>query len=177
MPRLTRSALAVAALLVLAGCGDDDTDVNVTPDTDTTTEAQPTETAAPPDTAEPTEAAAPTDATGAVTLATASSDLGTILIDGEGRTLYVFDNDTDGTSTCYDQCAENWPAFTGTAEAGGDVDASLIGTTTRDDGTTQVTYNGQPLYYFAADQAPGDTNGQGVGDVWWVVGPDGAKIT
>jgi predicted lipoprotein with Yx(FWY)xxD motif len=89
----------------------------------------------------------------------------------------VFDNDTDGTSACYDQCAENWPAFTGTADASGDVDASLIGTTTRDDGTTQVTYNGQPLYYFAADQAPGDTNGQGVGDVWWVVGPDGAKIT
>lgn len=172
MPRFTRSAIAVAALLVLAGCGgDDDTDVTVTPDTDATTGTQPAETA------EPTEAAEPTDAAGGATLATASSDLGTIVVDGEGTTLYVFDNDTDGTSSCYDQCAENWPPFTGPAEASGDVDGALLGTTTRDDGTTQVTYNGQPLYYFAADQAPGDTNGQGVGDVWWVVGPDGAKIT
>ena len=60
--------------------------------------------------------------------------------------------------------------------AGDGVDGSLLGTTERDDGTTQVTYDGQPLYVFASDAAPGDTNGQGVGEVWFVVGPDGKTI-
>lgn len=110
-------------------------------------------------------------------LGTAESDLGTILVDGEGRTLYVFDDDADGTSSCDDQCAENWPPLTGEVEASGDVDAALIGSTEREDDTTQVTYGGFPLYYFAADAAPGDVNGQGVGGVWWVVAPDGTKVT
>jgi len=105
-----------------------------------------------------------------------SSDLGDILVDSEGMTLYVFDNDTDENSTCYDDCEANWPPLTGEVTAGDGVDESLLGTSEREDGTTQVTYDGKPLYYFAADQAPGDTNGQGVGDVWWVVDPDGKKI-
>ncbi|HEX6257820.1 MAG TPA: hypothetical protein VFZ70_18575, partial [Euzebyales bacterium] len=105
------------------------------------------------------------------------SDLGEILVDGEGMTLYVFDNDTDGNSTCYDDCEANWPAFTGDVSAGDGVDDGLLGSSERDDGTMQVTYDGQPLYYFAGDQAPGDLNGQAVGDIWWVVDPDGQKIT
>lgn len=106
------------------------------------------------------------------------SALGTILTDSKGNTLYVFLNDTNGESTCYDDCAANWPAFEATGElaAGNGVDASLLGTTERTDGTTQVTYNGHPLYHFAGDQQPGDTNGQGVGGVWYVVSPEGDAV-
>jgi predicted lipoprotein with Yx(FWY)xxD motif/plastocyanin len=118
-------------------------------------------------------------ADGAVTVAVADSELGSILVDGEGRTLYLFTNDEPGTSTCADACAENWPPLEATEPpvAGDGADGDLLGSITRDDGTTQVTYADMPLYHFAADQAPGDTHGQGVGDVWFVVGPDGAAIT
>jgi predicted lipoprotein with Yx(FWY)xxD motif len=109
-------------------------------------------------------------------IAVETSDLGDILVDGEGMTLYVFDNDTDENSTCYDDCEANWPPLTEDVTAGEGVDESLLGTSEREDGTQQVTYAGKPLYYYAADQAPGDTNGQGVGDVWWVVDPAGKKI-
>jgi predicted lipoprotein with Yx(FWY)xxD motif len=106
-----------------------------------------------------------------------TSDLGDILVDGEGMTLYVFDNDTDENSTCYDDCEANWPPLTEEVTAGEGVDESLLGTSERENGDTQVTYAGKPLYYFAGDQAAGDTNGQAVGDVWWVVGADGEAIT
>ncbi|HEX2030142.1 MAG TPA: hypothetical protein VHL78_01890 [Actinomycetota bacterium] len=113
-----------------------------------------------------------------VTLETAESDLGTILTDAEGQTLYVFLNDSAGESTCYDDCAQAWPALEteGDPQAGAGVDASLLGTTERQDGALQVTYNEMPLYYFADDAEPGDTNGQGIGDVWFVVSPEGEPI-
>ncbi len=111
-------------------------------------------------------------------LSVAASDLGDILVDAEGRTLYLFTNDSDATSVCYDGCEQNWPVFyqedLGTPGAG--VDQALLGTTDRTDGTVQVTYNGWPLYYFAGDGAAGDTNGQDVGGVWFVVAPDGSAI-
>lgn len=112
------------------------------------------------------------------TLTVADSDLGEILTDADGRTLYAFMNDKDGKSTCTDTCAQNWPALTvdGEPTAGEGVDDELLGTTERDDDTTQVTYNDMPLYHYAADEAAGDTNGQGVGKVWYVVGPDGEPI-
>lgn len=99
--------------------------------------------------------------------------LGPFLTDAAGMTLYRFANDTTpGESTCSDQCAENWPAFTAdeplTLPDG--VDGELT-TFTRTDGATQVAYNGIPLYYFGGDEQPGDTNGQGRGDVWYVVAP------
>jgi predicted lipoprotein with Yx(FWY)xxD motif len=113
--------------------------------------------------------------TAPATVETADSALGTILVDDAGLTLYLFMNDTDGTSTCYDDCEANWPPLTvdGEPTAGEGADASLLGTTERDDGSTQVTYAGQPLYRFAGDQAAGDVNGQGVGDVWFAVTPEG----
>jgi predicted lipoprotein with Yx(FWY)xxD motif len=108
----------------------------------------------------------------------ADSSLGTILTGADGRTLYVFMNDTDGASTCYDDCAANWPALVtdGDPVAGQGTDASLLGTTERTDGTVQVTYANQPLYFFGGDQQPGDTNGQEIGDVWYVVSPDGEPV-
>jgi predicted lipoprotein with Yx(FWY)xxD motif/uncharacterized cupredoxin-like copper-binding protein len=100
--------------------------------------------------------------------------LGTILTDPKGMTLYLFTQDTTANeSTCYDECAEAWPPFM--AEEPFALPFGVEGeltTVQRTDGTTQVAYNGIPLYYFVKDMAPGDTNGQGVGDVWFVLGPD-----
>ncbi|MFD2092708.1 COG4315 family predicted lipoprotein [Blastococcus deserti] len=113
-------------------------------------------------------------------LATADSDLGEIVVDGQGRTVYVFDRDTAGagSSACTGACLDNWPPVT-SEEAAPAVDGVTgdVGTIERDDGTLQVTLDGWPLYLFAGDAEPGDTTGQGVQGVWWVVGPDGARIT
>ena len=107
-----------------------------------------------------------------------NAKLGSILVDARGMSLYVFTKDTPNTSTCYDKCASAWPPLltSGAPLAGPGVDASKFGTATRTDGTTQVTYNGMPLYYFAKDLAAGDTNGQGIGSVWFVISPAGAQI-
>lgn len=99
--------------------------------------------------------------------------LGPILTDPNGMTLYLFTKDvTEGESACYDQCATNWPPFTATEPLTlpGNVEGELT-TITRADGTTQVAYNGIPLYYWLNDKQAGDTTGQGVGDVWYVVHP------
>jgi predicted lipoprotein with Yx(FWY)xxD motif len=101
--------------------------------------------------------------------------LGAILTDPNGMTLYVFMRDTpgSGTSACSGGCAGTWPAFQPPA---GDLTlpdgvSGTLDTITRDDGTLQVTYNGSPLYYFSRDMNPGDTNGQGVGGVWFAATP------
>jgi predicted lipoprotein with Yx(FWY)xxD motif len=101
-------------------------------------------------------------------------ELGTYLTDAEGMTLYLFTKDEPGPgkSVCNDQCTENWPPFTSedplTLPEGVPGELTQI---TRDDGTQQVAYNGWPLYYWVEDKEPGDTTGQGVGDVWYVVAP------
>jgi predicted lipoprotein with Yx(FWY)xxD motif/uncharacterized cupredoxin-like copper-binding protein len=101
------------------------------------------------------------------------AELGIYLTDPEGMTLYVFENDESGRSTCYDACAENWPPFTVeeplTLPEGVPGELTLID---RDDGTTQVAYNDQPLYAWIEDQAPGDISGHGVGEVWFVASVD-----
>ncbi len=106
------------------------------------------------------------------------SDLGRILADADGRTLYMFTPDRDGISTCYDQCATTWPPLTVDDEQpfGDGVEAAKLGTTERKDGAKQVIFAGQPLYYYAPDRSPGDTKGQGVNDIWFVVSPDGEPI-
>jgi predicted lipoprotein with Yx(FWY)xxD motif len=124
------------------------------------------------------EPASPSPTEAGVAVGTVESDLGTILTDSNGRTLYVFLSDSEGESTCYDDCAEAWPALEteGAPQAGEGVDAVLLGTTERQDGALQATYNEMPLYYFAEDMEPGETNGQGVGDVWFVVSPEGEPV-
>lgn len=99
-------------------------------------------------------------------------ELGQILTDPEGMTLYLFTNDeqNSGTSVCNDDCLANWPAFT--ADDPLTLPDGVPGALTqimRDDGSMQVAYNGWPLYYFAGDAASGDVNGQGIGDVWYVI--------
>lgn len=109
------------------------------------------------------------------TVSLASSDeLGDYLASFDGMTLYTFKNDAPGVSNCADDCATNWPPFTVmvherlAAPAG--VEGEL-GTIERADGKIQVTYNGWPLYFWKDDKAPGDTLGQGLGDVWFVAAP------
>jgi len=108
--------------------------------------------------------------------------LGQILVDEEGKTLYLFVADKGTASTCYTSCATIWPPVltTGAPQAEAGAMASLLGTTTRTDGKVEVTYAGHPLYYFIQDKKVGDTTGRGVngfGALWWVVSPSGAAIT
>jgi len=114
------------------------------------------------------------------TLSVANSmDLGDYLIGPNGMTLYMFGNDEMGTSACYDQCAANWPPLLAGADeqlTAGEGVTGTLGTTERTDGTLQVTYNDMPLYYWAKDIVPGDTTGQNVGDVWFVVPPEGSAM-
>jgi predicted lipoprotein with Yx(FWY)xxD motif len=105
--------------------------------------------------------------------------LGSFLVDSKGMTLYIYTKDTANTSTCTGTCANNWPPLltSGAPTAGTGVTASLLGSITRADGGIQVTYDGRPLYYFAADKAAGDTKGQGVKNVWYVIDPNGKSVT
>ncbi len=102
--------------------------------------------------------------------------LGNILTDQNGRTIYMFTTDVGGVVSCYDTCAKYWPSLNGTATAGSGVDASLIGTTMRKDGASQLTYKGMPIYYFLKDTKAGDVFGQGVQGTWYVLSPSGDII-
>jgi predicted lipoprotein with Yx(FWY)xxD motif len=113
-------------------------------------------------------------------VAVAGSKLGRILVDGRGRTLYLFAKDTNGKSACSGACAVYWPPLiaSGKLHAVAGARASLLGTTRRADGRLQVTYRHHPLYRYAGD-AKGQTGGQGLdasGGKWWVVSPSGNKI-
>ena len=128
------------------------------------------------------ESSAPADEpaeTSEAALMTADSSLGTIVVDGDGMTVYMFDNDTQGAgaSTCEGECADNWPAVTVDGETP-EVEGVTgeVGTITGVDGETQLTLNGWPLYYFIGDAAPGEVKGQGVNDVWWVLTPEGERM-
>jgi predicted lipoprotein with Yx(FWY)xxD motif len=107
-------------------------------------------------------------------------ELGRILVDGEGNTLYFFEKDKGGKSSCDGACAQAWPPLTTTgdptAEAG--ADPSALGTTKRSDGAEQVTYKDMPLYTYAGDKAPGDTNGNDItqfGAEWYALTPAATK--
>jgi len=158
------AAVAAVSALVVAGCG-----------SSTKTES----TSAP--------AAAATATTGSQSgeaLTAMSTNLGTVLVAGPKHlTVYLFEGDKGSTSNCSGACASVWPpvhaSASGTPQVSGGLNASLLGTTTRSDGTKQVTYAGHPLYYFAEDQEQGQTKGQGVdsfGAHWYVLGSSGTAI-
>jgi predicted lipoprotein with Yx(FWY)xxD motif len=160
-------AVAAALAIALAGCSGAGGDGGFLPDYGTT-ETQ-TETEAPD---------AGSMGSGAV-LMTADSSLGEIVVDGAGMTVYMLTLDTQGAgaSACEGTCATNWPAVTAdSGEPALDGVTGEAGTITGVDGETQVTLNGWPLYYYAGDNDPGDTNGQGVNDVGWVLTPAGEMI-
>jgi predicted lipoprotein with Yx(FWY)xxD motif len=110
----------------------------------------------------------------------ANSRVGKIVVDSQGRTVYLFKADVGTKSACTGACAKAWPPLlaTGTPTAGSGAHQSLVGMTTRSDGSKQVTYNGHPLYLFIKDKKPGQTNGQGVvafGAAWFVLSPAGKQ--
>jgi predicted lipoprotein with Yx(FWY)xxD motif len=122
-----------------------------------------------------------TNATAAASVAVKSGLHGTYITDGSGRTLYMFAVDTNGKSSCNGSCATIWPPLTtgGAPQAMSGVTASMLTTVKRDDGSTQVVYNGHPLYYYVSDRSPGETTGQGLnlnGGLWWIVSPSGNAI-
>lgn len=114
----------------------------------------------------------PVDTTGNLQV-NSDAVLGQIITDGNGMTLYFFSNDADGTSACQGGCLDAWPVFhADNLQVPSALSTADFGTITRGDGTMQTTYKGWPLYYFAQDQNPGDTNGEGVNDIWFVAKPD-----
>lgn len=121
-----------------------------------------------------------TPAAAGADLKTGDTSLGKVVVNGEGRTVYVFDKDSaaSGTSACSGDCLVKWPPVQATS---GNLTVSGIsgqlGTIKRPDGTEQVTLAGMPLYLYSGDSHAGDVTGQAVGGVWWAVSPSGTKIT
>lgn len=182
----TLAAGAVALSAVLAGCA--------TPSTSPTPVSSATESvpdgAADPGTASPTpdpaaspqpapDPAAPPPAATGITITSGGSAYGSMLFDGSRQAIYIWEVETSSQARCYGDCAVAWPPVLtdGAPVAAGEVSAALLGTTTRSDGTTQVTYNGHPLYYYA-HEAPGEVKCHDVathGGLWWVVQPNGNR--
>jgi predicted lipoprotein with Yx(FWY)xxD motif len=172
------TTLAVAGLAV-AGCGSSGgsssakTEANGYPSTGATTAKSPA--------AAGTSSSAASGAGTAIT--TEHTQLGTVLAAGPKHlTVYLFLADTGSTSTCSGACAQVWPPVTttGAPKAEGEAAAADLGTTTRSDGTKQVTYKGHPLYWYVSDSQAGETTGQGVasfGAPWYVMSPSGSEIT
>ena len=156
MKRITFLAVSLVAL-ALAACGGSDS----------------ADTAAPPK----------TDNGKPATVGVADNgDLGKILDDTDGRTLYLFAKDSGTKSACTGECASAWPPLraSGKPTVGDGANASSLGTTPRSDGKPQVTYNGHPLYTYSGDQAAGETNGQGLnafGGAWFALSPAGNKVS
>jgi predicted lipoprotein with Yx(FWY)xxD motif len=163
-------AVLLAATLGLAACGDD-----AAPLSAPARSAAPTTVAAAPASATPSTAPASTDA--AVKIS--QTELGDVLADPEGQTLYAFTNDVEAKSTCYGTCAEAWPPVLVDADfvVSPGLDSGIFATTVRDDGSLQLVAGKFPLYLFAADAKPGDITGHGSGDVWFAVDTSGRLFT
>ena len=170
MPRIhhrTRARVLLAVPLValatvaLVACGADSTSSSGT----TTTAATKSTTTKP------------SGAGGAAAVSLAETDLGKVLVDAQGRTLYAFTPDTETKSNCNGGCAQAWPptVASGTPTAGEGVTAELT-VITRDDGTKQVAASGHPVYQYAGDTAAGETTGQGSGGTWYVLSADGSLV-
>lgn len=129
-----------------------------------------------------TAAQAPAKAASARTVNVAKTGLGNVLVDSQGRTIYLFKKDSGTTSACSGACAIDWPPVRahGNPTVGAGANASMAATIKRSDGAPQVTYNGHPLYLYEGDQKPGDTNGQGVaafGATWYALTAAGNQVS
>jgi predicted lipoprotein with Yx(FWY)xxD motif len=172
LPRI----LLVALALAVPGCGDgEDEGATRAPSArDSATTAT-----APPGTTEPEADDSDRARTAGTEIALGDSEFGRMLFDSKKQAIYIFERDSEGKTVCYGECAEAWPpVFTkGDPKAGKGVNASLLGTVKRRDGRLQVTYAGQPLYFYA-HEGPGEVRCHNVnlnGGLWWVVGPDGKR--
>jgi len=172
--------LLVASALLLAACGDDGSSESQSPATNSAEEAQPAEEDSAADSQEGPKGGGGDDGGQGTTIVAGDSEFGEMLYDAEDQAIYIFENDSEGESVCNDECAEAWPPVLteGDPVAAEGVDESLLGTIERSEGTTQVTYADQPLYYYA-HEAPGEVRCHNVnlnGGFWWVVGPDGERL-
>ncbi|MEV6211992.1 hypothetical protein [Kitasatospora sp. NPDC051914] len=174
MPKVRPAALFASVLLaaVCLGCAPGDPTPAPLPGRPAQQESEPA-APAPSAEAEPTERLMP----GTRVSLGEDAGLGPILVDAQGRTLYLFAGDTSTQSTCYEECAAQWPPLTtkGVPVAGTGVDDGLLGVGKRTDGTEQVLYKGHPLYYFAEDTEPGQVGGQ-LFDRWFTVNALGDKV-
>jgi predicted lipoprotein with Yx(FWY)xxD motif len=170
-----RPLFLILAIVALAAACTTSSGTSAAPSVAAPSAAAPSEAA--PSEAAPSEPAA-SAATGDAIIALTTNDLGTMIVDADGKSVYGFTPDSAGTPTCYDDCATNWPPLLADSDviAGEGLDQSKLTTVDRTDGTKQVKYGDWPLYYFAGDAAAGDTNGQGVGTKWYVVDATGAMI-
>jgi predicted lipoprotein with Yx(FWY)xxD motif len=119
---------------------------------------------------------------GNATVRVASTDVGIVLVNSKGRTLYLFEKDSGTTSACAGACARDWPPLRahGVPTSGSGTRPSLVASSRRPDGESQVTYNGHPLYLYDGDEGPGDIDGQGVtafGGAWYALEPGGTQVT
>lgn len=167
MSRLSLAVVGALVAVALTGCAS-------TPPT-----SAPVESTKPPVAESPSPGAS--QAPAAPSLATADSTFGTIVVDTKGMTVYVYDGDTagSGVSTCSGKCLVDWPSVhpVGAGDPVGDGITGELGVITGTDGKPQLTLNGLPLYYLINDKKAGDVKGQGAANIWWVVAPDGTKIT
>jgi predicted lipoprotein with Yx(FWY)xxD motif len=167
----------ICSAIAIAGCGDSDDGSAGATTPPASAPAAATMEAAPA--AQRTTTAAPAAAPTGKAITTGRSQFGTILFDTRKQAIYIFENDAKNKSNCYGQCAKDWPpVYTkGKPRARGAVKQSLLGTTKRRDGRLQVTYRGQPLYYYV-DEGPGEVKCHNVflnGGLWWVLGADGKR--
>lgn len=154
--------IVLAAGLLVAGCGSSSYSPSTSASASTTK-------------------AGSSSSSGGLTISTAKGSAGTYLVGASGRALYLWVADHNGKSSCAGACAQNWPPVTASTmpKTAGGATASDLGTTTRSDGSKQLTYKGHPLYYFIGDPGPNSTSGQGssaFGAKWWLVSPSGSAI-
>ena len=174
MLRMTRAAsLLASTLLILAACGPGGAGTSTQPSAAASSEpstAASTEPSTEPSSSEGGEAY--------TVEAVENASLGTYLTGEDGKTLYVFTVDAPDTSNCNDACATAWPPFVvdaGETVEGGDGVTGMFATIARADGSMQVTYDHQPIYYYSGDAAAGDTNGQNMNNVWFVAPVSGTE--
>jgi predicted lipoprotein with Yx(FWY)xxD motif len=158
-----RIALATLVFVALAACSGE-SGTPPAPDTSTSLSTTPSEA-----TPSESQTGSSNDSVGLDTAKV--QGVGTVLVDQDGRTLYLFTNDTSSKSTCTGTCASTWPAFVsnGQPSIGGSADDGKIGTNS----AQQITYDGHPLYLYSGDSKAGQANGQGIGGIWFAVTPDG----
>jgi predicted lipoprotein with Yx(FWY)xxD motif len=172
----TRGATALLLLGLVTACGQDEAEAPAAPERTPSASAPATSATAPTPPPPPT-ASAPTPASAGTTLVADDSHVGRILFDSTGQAVYVFDVETTDEPRCYGECAEAWPPVVteGAPRADQGVRRGLLGTTTRRDGSTQVTYDGRPLYYYA-HEGKHEVECHDVflnGGTWYAVQPDG----
>ena len=173
MQKLSTLLLIAGSLAFAAGCTDDE-------GAEPTTAAPVVEAEAPTERVKDAGMAEEGAVSNGTTIVLAESDFGAMLYDSADQAIYVFEQDATGKSNCYGECAAAWPPVltSGTPVAGDGVEDALLGTIKRDDGSTQVTYGGRPLYFYA-HEAPGEVRCHNVdlnGGFWWVVGADGEPL-